>query len=58
MAVKHAETIKENEQKVRVIQLERQAAFEDAFKSDLDYYKQVGKVPSKFSVPPHHSSLH
>lgn len=47
MAVKHAETIKINERKMRAIQIERQAAFEDAFKSDLDYYKQVGKIPSK-----------
>lgn len=49
LAVKHADAIRENERRTRAMQAERQSAFEDAFKSDLDYYKQVGKVPSELS---------
>lgn len=32
---------------MRLLQQERQAVFQDAFQSDLKYYKEVGKIPSK-----------
>lgn len=50
MASKHAETVKESEKRMRIIQQERQAVFQDAFQNDLKYFKEVGKIPSKFSL--------
>lgn len=47
LASKHAETVKESEKRMRLMQQERQAAFQDAFQSDLKYYKEVGKIPSE-----------
>lgn len=45
---KHAETIRESEKQMRQVQQERQAVFQDAFQSDMKYYKEVGKIiPSK-----------
>lgn len=32
---------------MRILQQERQAVFQDAFQSDLKYYKEVGKIPSQ-----------
>lgn len=48
LASKHAETVRESEKQMRLLQQERQAVFQDAFQSDLQYYKEVGKIPSKF----------
>lgn len=47
LASKHAQTVKETEKQMRMLQQERQAVFQDAFQSDLQYYKEVGKIPSK-----------
>lgn len=47
LASKHAETVKESEKQMRLLQQERQAVFQDAFQSDLQYYKEVGKIPSE-----------
>lgn len=46
---KHAETIKESEKQMQQVQQERQAVFQDAFQSDMNYYKEVGQIPSKNS---------
>lgn len=48
LAVKHESTIKKSEKQMRSLQLERQSVFQNAFESDLNYYKEVGKIPSKF----------
>lgn len=48
MASKHAETVKESEKQMRILQQERQAVFQDAFQSDLQYYREVGKIPSMY----------
>lgn len=48
LASKHAETVRESEKQMRLLQQERQAVFQDAFQSDLKYYKEVGKIPSKY----------
>lgn len=48
LAVKHEDTVKETEKQMRALQLERQSVFQNAFESDLNYYKEVGKIPSKF----------
>ncbi|XP_031629952.1 dysbindin protein homolog [Contarinia nasturtii] len=45
LASKHAATVKESERQMRLRQQERQAVFQDAFQSDLKYYKEVGKIP-------------
>lgn len=47
LAFKHAQTVKESEKQMRMLQQERQAAFQDAFQCDLQYYKEVGRIPSK-----------
>lgn len=47
LAVKHADTVKASEKQMRALQLERQSVFQNAFESDLNYYKEVGKIPSK-----------
>lgn len=49
LAVKHEDTVKESEKQMRALQVERQSFFQNAFESDLNYYKEVGKIPSKFS---------
>lgn len=48
LAVKHAESVKQSEKQMRILQQERQAVFQDAFQNDLKYYKEVGKIPSNF----------
>lgn len=48
LAVKHEDTVKESEKQMRALQVERQSVFQNAFESDLNYYKEVGKIPSKF----------
>lgn len=48
LAVKHEDTVKESEKQLRALQLERQSVFQNAFESDLNYYKEVGQIPSKF----------
>lgn len=50
LAVKHEDTVKESEKQMRALQLERQSVFQNAFESDVNYYKEVGKIPSKFSL--------
>lgn len=47
LAVKHEDTVKESEKQMRALQVERQSVFQNAFESDLHYYKEVGKIPSK-----------
>lgn len=47
LASKHADTVRESEKKMRLLQQERQAVFQDAFQNDLKYFKEVGKIPSK-----------
>ena len=47
VAAKHQETIRQHEQRLRQIQRERQAVFDDAFKSDLAEFKQKGTIPSE-----------
>lgn len=47
LAFKHAETVRESERQMRMKQQERQAVFQDAFQSDMKYYKEIGKIPSK-----------
>lgn len=47
LAFKHAETVRESERQMRMMQQERQAVFQDAFQQDMEYYKEVGKIPSK-----------
>lgn len=47
LAVKHEDTVRESEKQMRALQLERQSVFQNAFESDLNYYKEVGKIPSK-----------
>lgn len=44
---KHAETIRKSEKQMRQVQQERQAVFQDAFQSDMNYFKERGKIPSK-----------
>lgn len=45
---KHAGNVKQYEQNIRAIQQERQAAFQNAFQSDMNCYKQMGMIlPSK-----------
>lgn len=53
LATQHAQTVKKSEKQMRMLQQERQAVFQDAFQSDLQYYKEVGKIPSKpiFNIP-------
>lgn len=47
LAVKHAESVRDCEKQMRSVQLERQAVFQDAFQCDMDYYKEVGRIPSE-----------
>ena len=49
IAVEHQQRIKDHEEKLRKIQKERQAVFDDAFRNDLEEYKQKGHICSKFS---------
>lgn len=45
---KHATNVRQYEQKLRSIQQERQAVFQDAFQNDLQIYRQSGTIPSKY----------
>lgn len=47
LAVKHAASVRDCEKQMRSVQLERQAVFQDAFQRDMDYYKEVGSIPSE-----------
>lgn len=47
VAAEHQQRIKEHEIKLRNIQKERQAVFDDAFRNDLEEFKQKGHIPSK-----------
>ena len=49
IAAEHQQRIKDHEEKLRKIQKERQAVFDDAFRNDLEEYKQKGHICSKFS---------
>lgn len=40
----------QHEQRLRSVQLERQAVFQAAFQEDLRSYQQLGTVPSEYSV--------
>lgn len=44
---KHSAHVKQYEQKIRSIQQERQAVFQDAFQNDMNCYKKLGTIPSK-----------
>ena len=47
LAEKHASNVRKTETQLRVIQQERQAAFQDAFQSDMNIYKELGTIPSE-----------
>ncbi|XP_062131262.1 dysbindin protein homolog [Drosophila sulfurigaster albostrigata] len=52
IAAEHQQKIRAHELQLRQLQKERQAVFDDAFRSDLEEYKQRGqltKIPSKIS---------
>lgn len=49
VAAEHQQRIKDHEEKLRQIQKERQAVFDDAFRNDLEEFKQKGHIPSKFN---------
>ncbi|KAH8371934.1 hypothetical protein KR093_009335 [Drosophila rubida] len=52
IAAEHQQKIRAHEQQLRQLQKERQAVFDDAFRSDLEEYKQRGqltKIPTKVS---------
>lgn len=48
LAAEHQEKIRMHEEKLRQIQKERQAVFEDAFLCDLEEFKEKGSLRSKF----------
>lgn len=48
IATEHQQRIKDHEENLRKIQKERQAVFDDAFRHDLEEFKQKGHIPSKF----------
>ncbi|KAM7355550.1 dystrobrevin binding protein dysbindin [Cochliomyia hominivorax] len=45
IALEHQQRIREHEEKLRKIQKERQAVFDDAFRHDLEEFKQKGHIP-------------
>jgi len=47
IASKHQSKIKDQEQKLLKLQRERQAVFDDAFRGDMEEYKQHGQLTSK-----------
>lgn len=49
LAIKHQQTAKDYEIKLRQIQKERQEVFQSAFINDLEEFKKSGNVPSKLS---------
>lgn len=52
VAAEHQQKIRAHEQQLRQLQKERQAVFDDAFRSDLEEYKQRGqltKIPTKIN---------
>lgn len=51
LAAKHDDAVKASEKQMRAMQLERQMVFQNAFESDLNYYREVGKIPSKIRNP-------
>jgi len=48
IASKHQSKIKDQEKKLLQLQRERQAVFDDAFRGDMEEYKQHGQLTSKF----------
>lgn len=50
LAVKHQQTTKDYEVKLKRIQQERQAVFDSAFKNDLEEFKKSGNVPSMYFI--------
>lgn len=48
VAAEHQNKIRLHEEKLRTIQKERQAVFEDAFRHDLKEFKENGHISSKF----------
>jgi len=48
IASKHQSKINDQEQKLLKLQRERQAVFDDAFRGDMEEYKQHGQLTSKF----------
>jgi len=49
LAMEHLVKVKELEAEQRNKALERQAIFEEAFHSEIQYYKESGTIPSMFS---------
>ena len=49
-AEEHKLKIQHEEEKLKRLQQERQAAFDDAFQSYMQVYKQTGAVTSKFVI--------
>lgn len=47
MTEKHAEKLKRHELKQLKLMKERQEAFEDQFKHDMEMYKETSTIPSK-----------
>lgn len=47
--MEHLVKVKELEAEQRNKALERQAIFEEAFHSEIQYYKESGTIPSMFS---------
>lgn len=45
----HVNNVQDYEKKIGEIQKERHAVFQDAFQNDLQDYKTLGKIPSKYS---------
>lgn len=48
VAAEHQQRMLVHEEKLRKIQKERQAVFDDAFRHDLEEFKQNGHISSKF----------
>lgn len=45
----HAAKQRDHEQRLRSVQLERQAVFQQAFQDDLQSYRTLGTIPSRCS---------
>lgn len=47
---KHTQSVMEHEKKQKHTLQERQKAFQEAFQTDLQLYKEAGTLPSKFNI--------
>lgn len=46
----HSSRVKEYENTFKKAQLERQAVFQEAFQNDMECYKTLGTLPSKYTT--------